>query len=642
MRAVSLLFKLIVWMGVLAIPVTGVWVASSMAAMLNGPVWLTALCGALLFPVLPLSWELWAWRKRRRAARSKGSSFFEDLESSRRQKRTALRTGDRMLLRTLALNGLFLGGLLVWRPQAASTALTARGDWMLDSVDAPWTDDARAVLHHIAELSTWLYEAADDNPYADLGTKTTPAPALPPVPEEEPVPTEAPVPTEDLSWQPEIWLSLRSYPDSTISSLRTNFGTDVVEDADRLTERLTTEKWLEDDQRVAWTDTDDGPELVILEGLVVASTEVASITRHPPVFRIELHEQGQATLCETTRAHPGYRLVVTAPDQPARRVPILEAICDGTVSVGIDPRRRPGTTTKAPVLTTEPAFDHWPLAATPHPLVTDLPDAHAQSISAVGSYLAAHEPDPFQRVKALHDYVALHVVYDTRSLKPGRRAPQDADTVFRTGKGVCAGYANLLVALGEAADVEIAYVVGHSRDDEGGVSGHGHAWNAARIEGQWHLIDATWNAGFVNGDRFKARYSTSYLFTPPEFFRVNHLPDEEGWQLAAPALSRGEFTRQPILRAGFYAAGLTLVSPDRSHVTVDDRAALTIDNPRERHLMVTVGKGATARKCTVRGRQRLEVSCSLPETGEYELHIYENEREQGAYTGVGRLLVNAR
>ena len=76
-------------------------------------------------------------------------------------------------------------------------------------------------------------------------------------------------------------------------------------------------------------------------------------------------------------------------------------------------------------------------------------------------YLGDRESEPFRLVKALHDYVADRVAYDAPAL--ASRIPQDAETVFRTRKGVCAGYAKLLAALGKAAGVEIQYLVGDAR-----------------------------------------------------------------------------------------------------------------------------------------------------------------------------------
>ena len=57
----------LLWVAVVVLaPALGAWTASSLAAYLNGPVWLAAAAGLLLFPVLPLAWEAWAASRRRK------------------------------------------------------------------------------------------------------------------------------------------------------------------------------------------------------------------------------------------------------------------------------------------------------------------------------------------------------------------------------------------------------------------------------------------------------------------------------------------------------------------------------------------------------------------------------------------------
>jgi len=112
-RGLALALKAVAVAAMIATPLLGVWVASSLAALRHGPVWATLLAGLLLFPLLPIAWELWStWRTARRG----------------RPTPRVLSLSDRLILRTLALNALFLVALLATQPSAAFTALSARGD----------------------------------------------------------------------------------------------------------------------------------------------------------------------------------------------------------------------------------------------------------------------------------------------------------------------------------------------------------------------------------------------------------------------------------------------------------------------------------------------------------------------------------
>ena len=156
----GLVIKTIAFLVMLAIPLLGVWSASSLAAYWNGPIALTIVCGLLAFPVLPLAWDL--WRERARATRERAS---KGKPSPR-----ILTFVDRMILRTLVLDGLFLVVLFGAWPQAIFTALSTRGDWFLDHVEG--AEGARRTVLGLADGMEWLYELAHENPYASAADET--------------------------------------------------------------------------------------------------------------------------------------------------------------------------------------------------------------------------------------------------------------------------------------------------------------------------------------------------------------------------------------------------------------------------------------------------------------------------------------
>jgi len=281
----------------------------------------------------------------------------------------------------------------------------------------------------------------------------------------------------------------------------------------------------------------------------------------------------------------------------------------------------------------------WPLPAEIHPAVAALPPAEEGSIASVARYIVQKEPDPWMRVKALHDYVADRVSYDVEAYRSKTYPPQDAETVFRTRRSVCAGYANLLAAMGSAAGDEIVVVGGDARTNGRDLTGEGHAWNAARIGGRWILLDATWDAGSLRDGRFVKQYSTEFLFTPPEVQGLSHFPDEEQWQLRHPALSRGEFLRQPLMRPRFYAEGFTLVSPDRPQVTVDRVLEAKVLNPRHRYMLAHYERrdGGVRADCEVEQGPSVSVRCALPDEGTYRVVLFANRQPYGTYQQVGEI-----
>ena len=286
----------------------------------------------------------------------------------------------------------------------------------------------------------------------------------------------------------------------------------------------------------------------------------------------------------------------------------------------------------------------WPMRSALHEAVANLPPEHEVSVESVARYIASQESDPFLRVKALHDYVADRIAYDAESLAQGIYPPQDVETVFKTRKAVCAGYATMMVELGEHTGDEIVYISGDSRGLGGDVSGGGHAWNAAKIEGRWYLIDSTWDAGTVEGGRFNKQYSTAYLFTPPTAFVHDHWPENASWQLLKAPITRGEFMRYPVLKPQFFAKGFELLSPKRSQVTAEGAEfTITLKSARNVPLLANItakGKlGSEGTPCAITGVDTITVRCAIAQPGTYQVWLFA-KGEGTTYPFIGQLEVN--
>jgi len=284
----------------------------------------------------------------------------------------------------------------------------------------------------------------------------------------------------------------------------------------------------------------------------------------------------------------------------------------------------------------------WPMPAEPHPAVRDLPASVTASLESVGRHIKAREGDPFLRVKAIHDFVTTWLDYDAAALASGAIPPQDAAAVFAARKAVCAGYSRLMVALGEVTGDRIVYITGHSRGSGQELDGVGHAWNAAEIDGAWYLIDATWDAGFVSGDSFTRRYGTDYLFTPPAIFGLDHLPDDAAWQLRADPISRGEFVRQPALSPRFFALGLELVEPTRSHLDTRGGLDLVIHNPHAAHVMVSWRSptGGEPHRCNLPQHDaELRIRCDISARGTFHVEVFANDAAVGTFSSVGYIAI---
>ncbi|MCB9685306.1 MAG: hypothetical protein H6738_06195 [Alphaproteobacteria bacterium] len=243
-------------------------------------------------------------------------------------------------------------------------------------------------------------------------------------------------------------------------------------------------------------------------------------------------------------------------------------------------------------------LDPTPRALRPEPgvpraSVVGLPDEVQRDIEGLGATIARLEPERTDRLLAVHDWIATHIRYDVAALR-GPRPPQDAASVLQRGTAVCAGYANLAVALGRAAGLDVVYVDGVTQDE-------GHAWNAADVGGRWALFDVTWDAGVVAGDTFVPGYSDDWFDPPPERFRATHHPTDPSWQLVLPE-SDAAFMARPRL-----GGGVVLLDP------VERRASevrLRLDGPDDLRVRWRRAGRETLEPCAL---ERGVASCGVPD-----------------------------
>jgi transglutaminase-like putative cysteine protease len=141
-----------IWIATMILtPLFGFWLASSLAAYQNATQWLALLVGLLLFPILPVGWDLFfVWRRSKREDAGK----------------PILTRIDRLVLRTLLVNGLFLGVTLYFAHATAFRAVAVRGDWMFDGYDGPIANTFRRGLLAFADKLDER-RVTDDNRYGD-------------------------------------------------------------------------------------------------------------------------------------------------------------------------------------------------------------------------------------------------------------------------------------------------------------------------------------------------------------------------------------------------------------------------------------------------------------------------------------------
>ncbi len=116
----------------------------------------------------------------------------------------------------------------------------------------------------------------------------------------------------------------------------------------------------------------------------------------------------------------------------------------------------------------------------------------------------------------LHDWIINHSYYDLSYAYHG------ADSILFYGTGVCDSYSKLYLQLLQEAGIQAIRV-----------SNSGHAWNAVRIDGEWCMIDATWDDPSGSTQAVSGSENHDYFGMNDELLRIDH----SGYSCSYPCTS---------------------------------------------------------------------------------------------------------
>jgi hypothetical protein len=246
------------------------------------------------------------------------------------------------------------------------------------------------------------------------------------------------------------------------------------------------------------------------------------------------------------------------------------------------------------------------------------PKSVEQSIESLASYLIKPANNELERVCAIFRWITENIAYDTQGFFSGEYGDQSPEVVLKKRKAVCEGYARLFESLARAAGLEAVKIRGYAKGYSYLVSSNfdgppNHTWNAIKINGQWHLLDCAWGAGYVNEQGQFVREFTDYFFlTPPSQFIYTHFPEDPKWQLLEKPISKTEWENLVYLRPAFFKLGLKLESHFQNLIQADGQIVITLSAPDDVLLLA----------CLEQNNRKLEMPLTLiqREAGYFKIH----------------------
>lgn len=149
-------------------------------------------------------------------------------------------------------------------------------------------------------------------------------------------------------------------------------------------------------------------------------------------------------------------------------------------------------------------------------LPTEMVQSEDPNIALLVSEITRDARNDSEAFRSIHQWIVTNIKYDYASYNDGTwvNNPFDALYVLNKKLTVCSGYSNLLAAMARAYGIQAKVINGKVLIDN---SWGEHAWNEVLIEGEWKIVDSTWNV----------EHADKYYFIDAETFKEDHRKEVE-------------------------------------------------------------------------------------------------------------------
>jgi uncharacterized protein YkwD len=157
------------------------------------------------------------------------------------------------------------------------------------------------------------------------------------------------------------------------------------------------------------------------------------------------------------------------------------------------------------------------------PIVTTVQEAELKKIIA---NLINPQDESLNKIKKIYHWITANIDYDMDSYLTDPRPVESytAWPVFKNRKGICEGYSRLFVLMLRYAGVEAEVISGRADAFDGWDR---HAWNKIEFVGEDLYVDATWDAGFIENNKFTRNITDTYFLIPNNCILVDHVDSGE-------------------------------------------------------------------------------------------------------------------
>lgn len=178
------------------------------------------------------------------------------------------------------------------------------------------------------------------------------------------------------------------------------------------------------------------------------------------------------------------------------------------------------------------------------------PENLNDDIEELSDYLCQIAETDKQKIQVISYWISDNIEYDLIGYFSKNYDDSSWKNTLITKKAVCQGYSELFKEFCDLINIECylisGYAKGYSYEPGYSFKETNHAWNIAKIDGEFELFDLTWASGsasFYDSSIYIKKLDPRFLFSSPASFIERHLPSQKRWQLLHFPVSIDQFEK---------------------------------------------------------------------------------------------------
>ncbi len=175
-------------------------------------------------------------------------------------------------------------------------------------------------------------------------------------------------------------------------------------------------------------------------------------------------------------------------------------------------------------------------------IAINTPDSLTIQPQQLANYINQFTNNDYEKVRVIYSWVAHHIKYEETISE--NDSLKNLDLVMyslNTKQGVCKNYSALFTILCSLVGIESYSVLGYTKINNQFVLTKDHAWNIAKIEGDYFLFDPTWDANCKSFNPKNKEFEFCYFMNSSNDFIKTHMPYDPVMQLTNYPIKHNDF-----------------------------------------------------------------------------------------------------